>query len=175
LDEAKEELNAMERRARELQIFSDTFSRAEKDTIKILEFMEEIEEDIKKCKDAKEKVKLQQKNIEENNFKTMECIAQRKRVEKLLEQKREQFDRYKEEASIKLQAADHALKTAKEELEQLTASHSISQQQMEENEAKKNNLQRELHEEEQKYQQELAEIQEVRIYIYIICVPFYFY
>ena len=51
MDEAKEEFNAMERRARELQMFSDSFSRAEKDTINILNFMEEIEADMKKCKE----------------------------------------------------------------------------------------------------------------------------
>ncbi len=161
LDEAKEEMNAMERRARELHAYSETFARAEKDMIKTIEFMEEIDQDMRKCKEAKEEVKTQKKQIEENRLKAMECSAQRKRLEKLIEQRRDHFEQYKEDANIKLQAADHALRGAKEELEQLMSTRSEAQKRIEANETSRKEIERQLREEELKFEQEMSEIQQL--------------
>lgn len=162
LEDAKEELNAMERRHRELLAYSDTFARTEKDMLKTIELMREAEQDIEKCKDAKEQVKSQKKEIEENRRKTMEIIAQRKRLEKLVEQKREIFERYKEESRIKDQAADQALKAAQEELRQLENSNMDIRQRIAANKDASREVERKMREDELNYQKELHEIQQVR-------------
>lgn len=161
LEDAKEELGAMERRYRELHAHSDTFQRAEKDMQRVIEFMNDIEQDMLKCKEAKEKVKAQKKQIEDNRAKAMEAIAHRKRVEKMMEQRRLQHDHRRDEMLIKKQAAEHALQAAHDELAQLESSQSDTQQQIEANEAARREIERKWREEELRYQNDLSEIDQM--------------
>ncbi|DAZ98771.1 TPA: hypothetical protein N0F65_003987 [Lagenidium giganteum] len=161
LESSKEELAAMERRSRELHACSDTFARAEKETVKIIEFMEEIEEDMRKCKEAKERVKMQKRQIEENRAKAQDAVAHRKRTEKLLEQKRMQHEHEKEELLIKIQASEQALQAAQDELRQLETSESDAHQRIAANDAERRDWERRYREDEARYQKDLHEIQQM--------------
>ncbi|KAJ0410990.1 hypothetical protein ATCC90586_007144 [Pythium insidiosum] len=161
LEDAKEEMNAMERRLRELQMYSDTFARTEKDMLKTIDLMDEIEGDMKKCKDAKEQVKLQRKEIDDNRRQALEIISQRKRLEKLVEQKREQFERYKDEAKLKDEAAEHALHAAQDELAQLETTHQDARQRIASTRDAARDVERRMREDELRFQAELYELQQM--------------
>lgn len=161
LEKAKEELHRMESRHRELLTESDTFARAEKDVLKTLALMDEAEQEMRRCKDAKEQVKLQKKEIADVRRRTMETIAKRKRLEKTAQLKKDEIERYKEEARVKDQAAEQALQISQQELSKLESTHRAARQVIDNTNAARRELERKTREEELNYQKELNDLEQV--------------
>ncbi|KAF0689597.1 Aste57867_18969 [Aphanomyces stellatus] len=119
VDTAKEEVNALDGRTGELDAIHETVSRAAKETQKVVELLEAIEVDMNKYRAEKENVQQLNQNIEAIVSKTKLAIAHKARVEKLLQQRRDQLEVYKHQARTKMQAAEHAVASAAKELDQV--------------------------------------------------------
>lgn len=161
LEDAKEELNAMERRHRELEAYSDAFARAEKDVLKTIQLLEETQDEMHKLTETKSQIKFQKKEIEKYRRQAMELVAQRKRLEKLCDQKREQLEWFRADSRIKDQAAEQALKAAQVELHQLESSQFDARQRITANNDASREWERTIREEELKYQKEIDSLQQV--------------
>lgn len=152
----------MERRHRELEAYSDAFARAEKDVLKTIQLLEETQEEMHKLTETKSQIKFQKKDIEKYRRQAMELVAQRKRLEKLCDQKREQLEWFRADSRIKDQAAEQALKAAQTELHQLESSQFDARQRITANNDASREWERTIREEELKYQKEIDSLQQVR-------------
>ncbi|CAK4079691.1 unnamed protein product [Aphanomyces euteiches] len=119
VDEAKEAVNALDGRSAELEGIYDTVSRAAKETQKVMDLLEAIEIDVTKCRMEKENLQHLYHELNAIANKTKVAVAHKTRVEKLIEQRREQFKVYMQQARTNMQAYEHAKAAAANELEQM--------------------------------------------------------
>ncbi|KAF0753097.1 hypothetical protein AaE_005819, partial [Aphanomyces astaci] len=118
MDEAKEEVNALDGRTAELDGIHDTVSKAVKDLEKVNDLLEAIEGDMNKVKVEKENVTQLHQTYEGIVSKAKLAVAHKARVEILLDQRRDQLEVYKQQARTKMQAAEHAVASAAKEVDQ---------------------------------------------------------
>ncbi|KDO35503.1 hypothetical protein SPRG_00350 [Saprolegnia parasitica CBS 223.65] len=163
VDASKEELDLLDRRTTELQMTHDVFARADKETNKAIELMQETEVDTARCKAEKDNVKAQHQLIEESYNKAKHAVAHHARLQKLLQQRKEQLEQYKLQGSKKMQAAEHALESALNDLGQrqektrgIEVAISTKQQSAQE-------LQRKMQQEQKEYEHRLREMEETFI------------
>lgn len=161
LEAVKEELHGMERRHRELLAQSDVFARAEKEVQKTLALMAEIDKDMANCKDAKEQVKQLKRQFQGLRDRTLETVNRHKRIDKAMQIKKEEFERFKEEARVKDRAADQTLQLARADLGKLKKTHEAQRRVIADSSEARAELERKTREDELNYQKELHDLQQV--------------
>lgn len=162
LEAAKEELHGMERRHRELVAQADVFARAEKEVLKTLALMADINKDMDSCKAAKEQVKQLKREFQRLRDRTLETVNRHKRLDKAMQIKKDEFERFKDEARVKDLAADQTLQLARADLGRLQKTHEAQRRVVAESTEARAELERKTREDELNFQKELRDLQQVR-------------
>ncbi|OQR97577.1 kinetochore protein NUF2-like protein [Achlya hypogyna] len=160
VDASKDELDVLDQRSTELDMTYDVFARADKEMNKTIELMHEAEVDTARCKQEKDNVKAQHQQIDDNYNKARHAVAHHARLQKLVQQRREQLEQYKQQASTKLQAAEHALASATRELHQLQDKNKGLEQQIQAKYLATQELQRKMLQEQKESERKLREMEE---------------
>ncbi|OQR99123.1 kinetochore protein NUF2 [Thraustotheca clavata] len=161
VERGKDELGLLDQRTTELDKIHDVFSRADKEINKVIELMHETEVDTERVKKEKEKVKMQHQQIEENYNKAKQAATHHSRLLKLMAQRNEQMEQYKQQASSKMQAAQHALATVTAELTEVRSKNKDKEQKIQALRATAQEIKRKTHVEQQEYERQLREMEEV--------------
>ncbi|GMF29403.1 unnamed protein product [Phytophthora lilii] len=163
LEKAKDELHVLEEKQAGVLGFIEVYERAEKELARTFALLNEIEEEMKACKEAKHQVKSALKKISELQFRTAETITRRQRMEKVVELKKRELERYIADARMKEEAASNALQSARDELNKLESVHYEVRQRISQNTESSRKVELKMKEDEAQYQKELKDLEQVRL------------
>jgi kinetochore protein Nuf2 len=167
LKKAKGELHELEENHSTVLEFVDVYERADKELARTFALLGEIEQEMKACKEAKHQVKGTIARITELQFKTAETITRRQRLEKVVELKKREMDRYRAETRAKEEAASNALRIARAELSKLEAVHLEVRQRITQNTEASRKMELKMKEEEGQFQKELKDLEQVSASQYV--------
>ncbi|GMF48692.1 unnamed protein product [Phytophthora fragariaefolia] len=163
LDAAKDDLQELEEKQRSVLVFVGVYERAEKELARTFTLLSEIEQEMKACKEAKHQVKSSLSRIHELQQRTAETITRRERLEKVLELKRRELERYRAEAQAKEEAASNALQGVREKLSTLESARYDARQRITQNTEASRTVELKMKEDEAQYQRELKELEQVSV------------
>ncbi|KAL4095087.1 hypothetical protein PRIC1_008465 [Phytophthora ramorum] len=161
LETAKDELLALEEKHNAVLGFVEVYERAEKELDRTFALLAEIDQEMKACKEAKHQVKDASARIRELQLRTAETITRRQRLEKMVELKRRELERYKADAQVKEAAASSALRSAREQLSKLEAVHYEVRQRITQNTDASRMVELQRQEDEAHYQKELKDLEQM--------------
>ncbi|KAJ8540650.1 hypothetical protein ON010_g12577 [Phytophthora cinnamomi] len=161
LDRAKEDLRELEEKQDSVLAFIGVYERAEKELARTLALLNEIEQEMKACKEAKHQVKNTIKRINELQYRTAETITRRQRLEKVVELKKRELERYIAESRMKEEGASNALRSAREELSKLESVHYEARQRITQNTDASRKVELKMKEDEAQFQKELKDLEQV--------------
>ncbi|KAG6577929.1 kinetochore protein nuf2 [Phytophthora cinnamomi] len=161
LDRAKEDLRELEEKQDSVLAFIGVYERAEKELARTLALLNEIEQEMKACKEAKHQVKNTIKRINELQYRTAETITRRQRLEKVVELKKRELERYIAESRMKEEGASNALRSAREELSKLESVHYEARQRITQNTDASRKVELKMKEDEAQFQKELKDLEQM--------------
>ncbi|KAG7399989.1 kinetochore-associated Ndc80 complex subunit nuf2 [Phytophthora boehmeriae] len=161
LEKAKDQLHELEEKQRGVREFIDVYEKAEKEFARIFTVLKEAEQEMQSCKEAKNQVKDTKQRIADLQQRIAETITRRQRLEKILELKKREFDRYTEESRVHDQAANEILQKARDELRKLEGAHHDVRQRITQNSEASREIELKMKEDELRYQKELHDIQQM--------------
>ncbi|RLN46245.1 hypothetical protein BBJ29_006610 [Phytophthora kernoviae] len=163
LEKAKDQLHELEEKHRGVLEFIDVYEKAEKEFARIFVVLKEAEQEMQTCKEAKNQVKDTKQRIVDLQQRIAETITRRQRLEKILELKKREFDRYTDESRVHDQVANDILQKAREELRKLEAAHHDVRQRITQNSEASREIELKMKEDELQYQKELHDLQQMYV------------
>ncbi|KAI9914771.1 hypothetical protein PsorP6_007646 [Peronosclerospora sorghi] len=161
LEKAKDDVHELEEKLSAVLGFIDVYERAERELTRTFALLDEIEQEIKTCKEVKHQIKGARKRIRELKVRIAETVTRRQRLEKLVELKKRDLWKYIEEARMTEEAASKALQTARDELNKLESVHLEVRQRIIHNTDASRKVKMKMREEEAHYQKELKHLEQV--------------
>ncbi|KAG6958846.1 hypothetical protein JG687_00009137 [Phytophthora cactorum] len=161
LEKAKEDLLELEEKHAAVIQFVEIYERAEKELTRTFTLLGEIEHELQACKEAKHQVKNTKKRLSELRFRTAETVTRRQRLEKVVELKKRELNRYIEDARVTDEKSNNALQIARNELSKLEAAHYEVRQRISQNNDASRKVELKMKEEEAQYQKELKDLEQV--------------
>ncbi|EGZ05386.1 hypothetical protein PHYSODRAFT_534042 [Phytophthora sojae] len=146
VEKAKEDLNELEDKQNSVLAFIEVYERAEKELARTFALLGEIEQEMKACKEAKHQVKTTKTRITELQHRTAETITRRQRLEKVVELKKRELERY---------IADSRMK------EEMEAARFEARQRITQNTDASRKVELKMKEDEARYQKELKELEQM--------------
>ncbi|KAL3657928.1 hypothetical protein V7S43_017134 [Phytophthora oleae] len=161
LENARDELHQLEEKHAAVKEFIEIYERAEKELARTFTLLDEIKQEMQACKDVKHQVKDAMKRIEDLRFLTGETVTRRQRMEKMVELKKRELDRYIRDARVKDEAASNALQSARNELSKLESVHYEVRQRISQNTDASRKVELKMKEEEAQYQKDLKNLEQM--------------
>ncbi|KAG3096094.1 hypothetical protein PI124_g9148 [Phytophthora idaei] len=161
LEKAKEDLLELEEKHAAVIQFVEIYERAEKELTRTFTLLGEIEHELQACKEAKHQVKNTKKRLSELRFRTAETVTRRQRLEKVVELKKRELNRYIEDARVTDEKSNNALQIARNELSKLEAAHYEVRQRISQNNDASRKVELKMKEEEAQYQKELKDLEQM--------------
>jgi kinetochore protein Nuf2 len=121
----KEEAVGLEANMRTMQARLEHINKAEKELLKTLEVMADVDEEIVKCKASTKEVKAKKVQISNHQQEIQSQEALKESFHRQLAKLQEKVENVRLQADVKREAADQALESAQQELESV---HSSQQQ-----------------------------------------------
>ncbi|KAE9002672.1 hypothetical protein PF005_g13954 [Phytophthora fragariae] len=161
LEKAKDDLHELEEKQNSVLGFIEVHERAGKELAKTFALLDDIERELKACKEAKHQVKNAMTRIKELQHRTEETITRRQRLEKLVVLKKRELSRYTAEWRVKDDAASNALNRFREELSKMESVHHVARQRINQNTEASRKVELKMQEDEAQYQKELKDLEQM--------------
>ncbi|KUF87947.1 Kinetochore protein NUF2 protein [Phytophthora nicotianae] len=161
VDKAKEDLLELEEKHAAVIQFIEIYERAEKELARTFKLLGEIEQELKTCKETKDQLKNASTRLSELRIRTTETVTRRERLEKLVELKKRELNRYMEDARAADENANRALQMARNELSKLEAAHQEVRQRIMQNNDASRKVELKMKEEEAQYTKELKNLEQM--------------
>ncbi|KAF4146593.1 Designed helical repeat protein 10 domain [Phytophthora infestans] len=161
LDKAREDLIELEEKNAAVIDFIAIYERAEKELAKTFSLLSEIEKEFKTCKETKHQVKNTKERVIELKLRTEETATRRQRLDKLVELKKSELNRYMNDGRVADENANKALQVARNELSKLEAAHYEVRQRISQNNDASRKVELKMKEEEAQYQKELKDLEQM--------------
>ncbi|KAG1694987.1 hypothetical protein DVH05_020917 [Phytophthora capsici] len=161
LEKARGELHQLEEKHTAVKAFIGIYERAERELAKTFSLLDEVKQELLACKEAKNQVKDARKRIDDLKFRIDETMTRRQRMEKMVELKKRELDRYIRDARLKDEAASNALQNARNELSKLESVHYEVRQRITQNTDASRKVELKMKEEEAQYQKDLKNLEQM--------------
>ncbi|CAH0481159.1 unnamed protein product [Peronospora belbahrii] len=161
VEKAKDDVHVLEEKRSVVLGFIDVYERAEKELARTFTLLDEIEQEMEACKEAKTQVKNARTRIHELKVLTLETNTRRQRLEKIVELKRRDLWRFIEEARTAEEAASKALQIARDKLKKLEFVHLEVRQRIVQNTDASRKVELNMREMEAQYEKELKNLEQM--------------
>ncbi|DBA98352.1 hypothetical protein WJX82_002463 [Trebouxia sp. C0006] len=124
-----------ERRSRDLQARMDTIAKVEKEVVKAIRQMEEVEVEVKKKKEVSSRVKQLRKQVSANQAELQELEATEQHLKRQQASLTDRLSRLENQSALKREAAVSAVEEQLKEREAINAENAAARAKIAENEA----------------------------------------
>ncbi|KAK1929956.1 putative kinetochore protein NUF2 [Phytophthora citrophthora] len=161
LEKARRELHQLEEKRAAVKDFIEIYERAERELAETFSLLDEIKQEMEACRDAKNQVKDARKRVDNLKGRIKETVTRRQRMEKIVELKKRELDRYIRDARAKDEATSNSLQAARNELSNLESVHYEVRQRIDQNKDASRKVELKMKEEEAQYQKDLKNMEQM--------------